>query len=125
MSARAVVSLKLRNFMFKIIPSAGAPRILTREEQQKRNRTWIVTGISAAFLVELLLWGLNQFLSLRGVVNVLASRIILVCMMGPIGVLLATVIVWPIQTKRWMKTLAVGTSAILFCAALFALDAWT
>ncbi len=45
--------------------------------------------------------------------------------MGPIGVLLATVIVWPIQTKRWMKTLAVGTSAILFCAALFALDAWT
>lgn len=107
-----------------IPPSSGQLRILTPEERQKRRLRIAIASISAAFLLSLFLWGLNQYLSLRGVVHVLASRILL-GLMWPIGTLLLCVFVWQLNIKKWLKWAFAALFAILVGTALLALERWT
>lgn len=72
---------------YKMLPAmSGMPELLPPEptkvtpELSSRSGTWkktAVLGISAAGCFGFVLWGINQFLSLRGVVSIAASRIVL------------------------------------------------
>lgn len=108
----------------EIIPPGKIQRILTPEERQKRRLRFTVAGISAAFLLGLLLWGLNQYLSLRGVVHVLASRIIL-ALMWPIGTLLLVVLLWQLDLKKWLKLTCTLVAALIIAILLLSLERWT
>ncbi len=101
----------------------GRPPALVTKQMPKPKWPIIPHGISGLFLVGVLLWGINQFLSLRGVVHVQASRIILACM-WPIGILLVAVLVSRSQLARWLKVSVVVLAALVIAAALLCLDRW-
>jgi hypothetical protein len=112
-------------------PVVATPEIITPEafpiikpEENEKRRRKITIVASAGFLLGLCLWGLNQYLSLRGVVNVLASRIIL-AFMWPIGTLLIAVLLWPVQMRRGAKKACICILSLLLAGSLLALERWT
>jgi len=112
-------------------PVVAPPEIITPEavqiitpEQSRQRRRKVTIAVSAAFLFGLCLWGLNQYLSLRGVVNVLASRIIL-AFLWPIGTLLIAVLLWPLQMRRRIRQVCICTLSLLLAASLFGLERCT
>jgi hypothetical protein len=82
----------------------------------------IFIGVSAAFLFSVVLWCLNQFLSLRGVVNVVASRIVLgfMWLAGAVLVLLGA------KTLPFIKRrqLAAMLGSLFWILGVVALDWW-
>ena len=85
----------------------------------QKARPYIFT-LSFAGCFGFVLWGLNQFLALRGVVNVGASRVILVLTVAAaiLMVLIATRLV-PRNKNTWF---AVGSAMVILLAIL--LDSW-
>jgi hypothetical protein len=79
-----------------------------------------VLGVSAMGCLGFVLWGLNQFLSLRGVVHVVASRIVLAFTVGA-AVLMVLAITRFLRTRRNLS-FGAGTIVVIVLAVL--LDWW-
>jgi hypothetical protein len=102
------------------------PEILPKEPEEivaRRETPWrkpLVVGISVAGLFGFVLWGISQFLSLRGVVHVLASRIVLG--LTVIAAILMLLILTRSLIKRRNTWFWAGTAIIVFLAV--SLDWW-
>jgi hypothetical protein len=83
-----------------------------RQAPPVRRFKWAALPFTGLF--GFLLWGFNEFTSLRGWVHVLTSRVILAAMFGA-GVLMALMFVWviPIKKKRIMFFVTVAVWGIL------------
>lgn len=88
-----------------------------REARPQQRIGW--TAIPFAGLFGFLLWGFNEFTSLRGWVHVLTSRLILVAMFGA-GCLMALMFAWVIPTKK--KRSVVFVAVIVWGILLISLD---
>lgn len=81
-----------------------------------------VIGLSASALLTLLLWVVNEFTSIRGIVSVVGSRIILV-FGWIILVVLGGVLAWGTNWPK-KKTVAIIVWSLLWAAILLAIDYW-
>jgi hypothetical protein len=80
---------------------------------------WSVGTLTVAGLLGYILWGFNEFTSLRGVINLLTSRIVLVTMWVA-GVLAALIVVKATALRR--KLLVFAVSDVVWACALIYLD---
>jgi hypothetical protein len=79
--------------------------------------------ISSAFLLTLILWGFNEFTSLRGVIHVLASRIVLGGMWVA-GILLVMALVSAVPIPPKSKRITLVVLSLVWTAVLVGLDQW-
>jgi hypothetical protein len=103
-----------------IPPTAGiywAFKRFAREAPPVQRLKWAALPIAGLF--GFLLWGFNEFTTLRGWVHVLTSRLVLVAMFGS-GALIALMFVWviPAKKKRSMFFVIIAAWVML----LFGLD---
>jgi hypothetical protein len=76
----------------------------------------VVVALSATFLFGFVLWGINEFTSLRGATSLLFSRVVLVFTCGA-AVALLWILIRPWLTKKTMVLVGVvGTAAIILLA---------
>jgi hypothetical protein len=81
----------------------------------------IIVAVSAPAMVGFILWSFNEFTSLRGVIHMLASRLILVGMWFA-GVIFLMIVVWGFQLV-YKRTFVVSLS-LVWALAMVALDWW-
>jgi len=88
---------------------------------RQRQGVLIAFALASSNLFGLFLAGLYEFLSLRGVVNVPASRIVLLIVLI-VGCVLAGLVVWSLNVHAKKRT--VGSCAIMLAFLLYGLDSW-
>src|SRR5947207_10249121 len=99
-------------------PESPVIRSTTNASAQVRPVVFTILGTG---IFGFILWGISEFLSLRGVVNLAASRIILFLIwlastLGSCAVVARTTI------RR--KILAIALSSVILACSLLALDTW-
>jgi hypothetical protein len=106
----------------EIIPPDSKEPIAVGSSQTRAIVRKAVIGVSAVFLFSVVLWCLNQFLSLRGVVNVVASRIVLgfMWLAGAVLVLLGAKTLPFIKRRKLVAILG----SLFWILGVGALDWW-
>jgi len=96
--------------------------VLARVNTSSQVRLVVFTILGTGIL-GFILWGLSEFLSLRGVVSLTASRITL-AMIWVAGTLGACAAVARTKIDRKVKALAIALSSFVLACSLLALDTW-
>ncbi len=104
----------------ELVPSPPEPTPKRGSDSERRGRFLFVTLLSSN-LFALFVGGLYEYLALRGVVNMAASRVVLIGV-WLIGILIASIIIW--ASSAYRKRLTFAVSAIFLGLALWSLDAY-